>query len=430
MTEAAFELARAARKAQRALGGAPGEVRSRILERLATLLEERAPELLAANRRDLEAAAASDLAAPLLNRLKLTDSKLDTLCDGVRKLAAEPDPIGRAIRRTELDDGLELRQVRSPIGVLLIIFESRPDAVVQIGSLALRTGNAVLLKGGSEALHSNRALVECMRAAVAAEGEDPAVVSGVEGRQAAQALLDQDELIDLVIPRGSGELVKSIQETTRIPVLGHAEGICHLYLHADANPEMAARLAVDAKCDYPAACNAIETLLVHRDFLPSFEPVAEALSAAGVELRADAEARPKAPGAVEAGDDDGDREYGDLILAVRTVGSLEEAIDHIHRHGSAHTDAIVSESAEVCGRFLEQVDSASVFANASTRFADGFRYGLGAEVGISTGRIHARGPVGAEGLLTTRWLLEGRGQAAADYAPGKRVFTHRPLDLD
>ncbi len=427
MSAFSLDRARSTRDAQRRLASAPGAVRTGILMRLADLLAERAGEILDANRRDLLAAAEVDLAAPLRDRLKLTEAKLETLHQGVRTLADRADPIGHTVGHTELDQGLVLRQVRSPIGVLLIIFESRPDAVVQIGSLALRTGNGVLLKGGSEARYSNRVLVDCLRSAVAAEGQAPDVVTGVEGRVAAQALLEHDELIDLVIPRGSGDLVRSIQSTTRIPVLGHAEGVCHLYLHADADPEMAARLAVDGKCDYPAACNATETLLVHRDFLQRLGPVVAALSEAGVELRCDPESRRYVPNAVAAGDQDGATEYGDLILAVRTVSGLDEAIEHIHRFGSAHTDAIVSESVEARQRFLTAVDSASVFANASTRFADGFRYGLGAEVGISTGRIHARGPVGIEGLLTTRWLLEGSGQAAGDYGPGKRQFTHRSL---
>ena len=249
------------------------------------------------------------------------------------------------------------------------------------------------------------------------------------GARRSQALLEHDQLIDLVIPRGSGELVRSIQAATRIPVLGHAEGICHLYLHAAADPEMAARLAVDGKCGYPAACNATETLLVDREFLPRLGPVAAALIDAGVELRCDGRALPHAPGAVAAGESDGATEYGDLILAVRTVDGVDDAIDHIHRFGSAHTDAIVSDDGEARQRFLNGVDSASVFANASTRFADGFRYGLGAEVGISTGRIHARGPVGVEGLLTSRWLLEGNGQGAGDYGPGKRAFVHRKLPV-
>ena len=263
MRDESLAAARAVREAQRGLGSAAGEVRSRVLSRLAALLRETSDDLRAANRRDLEAAEASGLGGPLLGRLGLSEAKLETLIEGVETLAAEPDPVGRVLRRTELDDGLLLRQVTSPIGVLLIIFESRPDAAVQIGSLALRTGNGVLLKGGAEATHSNRALIDCMRRAVAKEGLPEDVIRGVEGREAARALLEHDELIDLVIPRGSGELVRAIQSSTRIPVLGHAEGICHLYLDAAADPEMARHVAVDGKCDYPSACNAVETLLVH-----------------------------------------------------------------------------------------------------------------------------------------------------------------------
>ena len=427
LADDSLRVATAVRDCQRKLGSAPGEVRDRILEKLSHLLDERRDDLLAANRLDLEAAAASDLALPLLRRLELTAAKLATLRDGVELLARQQDPIGGVVSRTELDDGLMLRQVKSPIGVLLIIFESRPDAVIQIGSLALRSGNGVVLKGGSEALHSNRALIGCLRDAVASEGLGADAVCGVEGREAVNALLAHDSLIDLVIPRGSGELVRRIQSSTRIPVLGHADGVCHLLLDAAADPEMAAKLAVDAKCDYPAACNAAETLLVHRDFLPHLGGVARALVEAGVELRADAQSLPHCPGAVAATEDDWGAEFGDLILAVKTVADLDEAIHHIHHYGSAHTDAIVTADEATGQRFLDEVDSASVFVNASTRFADGYRYGLGAEVGISTGRIHARGPVGVEGLLTTRWLLEGSGQGAADYGPGKRAFTHRRL---
>lgn len=424
-----MNLAKNVRAAQRRLGGASGDRRSAVLLRLAALLAEREAELVAANRRDLEAAEKADLAAPLRNRLALTPAKLETLRRGVETLARDEDPIGRPVRRTELDSGLVLTQVKSPLGVLLIIFESRPDAVIQIGSLSLRSGNGVILKGGSEAAESNRALVGCLRDALAAEGFLPDAVAGVEGREAVAELLELDGLIDLVIPRGSGELVRSIQRSTRIPVLGHAEGICHLYLDAAADPEKAVRLAVDGKCGYPAACNATETLLVHRDFLPRLAAVGDALADAGVELRADEETRDVLPRARAASDEDFSTEFGDLVLAVRTVGSLDEAIDHVHRHGSAHTDAIVTEDEAAAERFLAEVDSASVFVNASTRFADGYRYGLGAEVGIATGRIHARGPVGVEGLLTTRWLLRGEGQAASDYGPGKRGFTHRPLPV-
>ena len=258
------------------------------------------------------------------------------------------------------------------------------------------------------------------------------VVTLVEGRAAVAALLAEDGSIDVVIPRGSGELVRGIQAATRIPVLGHAEGVCHLYLDAAAEPAMAAKLAVDGKCDYPAACNATETLLVHRDFLPHLPAVAKQLVDHGVTLRADAEARAAlAAAGIEAQPataDDFGREWGDLTLAVATVADLEAAVDHVHRHGSAHTEAIVTADPRAAERFLAAVDAASVFVNASTRFADGYRYGLGAEVGISTGRLHARGPVGAEGLLTSRWLLRGSGQAAAEYGSGKRPFLHQRLE--
>lgn len=422
------DAALAVREARRQLATASAPTRSAVLRRLALLLREREGAILAANRADLDAARESRLSGPLLDRLALSPGKLTVLRQGVEQLADSADPLGRVLERRELDEGLVLRRVTSPLGVLLIIFESRPDAVIQIGSLALRSGNGVLLKGGSEALHSNRILVRCLQDALAGEGLSPAAVTGVEGREAVAALLELDHVIDLVIPRGSGELVKSIQQATRIPVLGHAEGICHLYLDAAADPAMALHVAVDSKCDYPAACNAAETLLVHRDFLPHLASVGGALVEAGVELRADPEALPWLPAAARpAGPDDGATEYGDLVMAVRTVGSLDEAMDWIHHHGSAHTDAIVTEDPGTARRFLAGVDSASVFWNASTRFADGYRYGLGAEVGISTGRIHARGPVGVEGLLTSRWLLEGRGQGASDYGPGKRTFSHREL---
>jgi gamma-glutamyl phosphate reductase len=428
---AAAATAAAVRRAQRRFGATPWAVRRAVLGRLAALLAEREEALLAANRRDVETARAAGLAPALLDRLVLSPAKLATLRAGAEQLAAGGDPLGAVLRRTRLDDGLELTQVTCPLGVLLVVFESRPDAVVQIGALALATGNGLLLKGGREAAASNRALAACLGDALAAEAQPPEVVTLVEGREAVAALLAEDRSIDVVIPRGSGELVRSIQAATRIPVLGHAEGVCHLYLDAAAEPAMATKLAVDGKCDYPAACNATETLLVHRAFLPRLAEVGRALAAAGVVLRADAEARAALAAAgvaaEPAADADFGREWGDLTLSVRTVADLDEAVEHIHRHGSAHTEAIVTADPEAAERFLAAVDAASVFHNASTRFADGYRYGLGAEVGISTGRIHARGPVGAEGLLTSRWLLRGGGQAAAEYGPGKRAFQHVSL---
>lgn len=420
-------LALDARTAQRRLAAAGAQRRTAVLRRAADLLAAGEDAILEANQLDLTAAERQGLAAPLLQRLALAPEKLATLRRGLERLADDPDPIGQVRRATELAEGLVLRQVSSPLGVLLVIFESRPEAVIQIGSLALRAGNGLLLKGGREAAASNAVLAACLRQALAAEDLPTDAVQLVSGRRAVHELLGQDDLIDLVIPRGSGELVRTIQQATRIPVLGHAEGVCHLYLDQTAQPEMAARLAVDGKCDYPAACNATETLLVHRGWLCHLADLGRILTAAGVALVADAEALPHLPAARPAGETDWGREWGDLTLAVGVVADLEAAVDHIHRHGSGHTDAIVTADAAAGELFLAAVDSASVFVNASTRFADGYRYGLGAEVGISTGRIHARGPVGVEGLLTTRWLLHGGGQAVADFGSGKRQYSHRRL---
>ena len=403
-------MAQLVRVSQRKFAGCEPEQRTAALRSLAEILGRRASDIMAANEMDLEQAARSELAAPLVSRLRLTNKKIATLCDGLESLAQSADPVGRAERRTTLDDDLVLTRVMSPIGVLLIIFESRPDAVIQIGGLAVRSGNAVILKGGREAAHTNAVLVACIQQALSENGLPENVVVGVEDRASVAALLEMDGEIDLVIPRGSGAMVRHIQESTRIPVLGHAEGVCSLYLDAAANPEMAARLAVDGKCDYPSACNATETLLVHEAFMPHLPAVGAALQAAGVQLRADPDSLPHLPGAEPAGEADGSTEYGDLVLAVRTVASVQEAIDHVHAHGSGHTDSIVTDDPEAAAQFLRFVDSASVFHNASTRFADGYRFGLGAEVGISTGRIHARGPVGLVGLTSQKYVVFGDGQ--------------------
>lgn len=416
------------RAAQRRLSASSAETRTAILNTLAECIGDRRDAILEANRADLAEAERTGLSGVLLKRLGLTPAKLDDLITGVRQIAGLDDPVGQELRATCLDDNLELRQVTSPLGVLLIIFESRPDAVIQIGSLVLRSANAVLMKGGKEALNSNRVLVECLRSSLAAHALDPDAVVGIEGREAVADLLALDQHIDLVIPRGSNELVRSIQNSTRIPVLGHADGICHTYLAADADLEKAIRISVDGKTDYPSACNATETLIVHRDLLPRLPAVADALREAAVELRADAEALAVlGDRAVAAAESDFACEFGDLILAIKTVGDVNEAIDFIHEHGSGHTESIVTEDTSLAEDFLKRVDSASVFHNASTRFADGFRYGLGAEVGISTSRIHARGPVGVDGLLTTKWLLRGEGQVASDFGPGKKPFKHTPL---
>lgn len=427
MSKRAEEIASRARRAQRIMGGCSAKARTEALGRAAARIRERSAEILEANRADKAEGEASGLSSALLQRLGLSESKLESLCDGLEQLAAWPDPIGEVLKHTEMAEGLDLKQVRAPLGVLLVIFESRPEAVVQIGGLVIRSGNAVILKGGAEAERSNAILVEILRQALEDAALPVDTVASVVGREQAQALLACDKDIDLVIPRGSGELVRAIQQSTRIPVLGHAEGICHLYLDADASLPMATRLAVDGKCDYPAACNATETLLVHQRFLPKLAPVLEALAAKGVYFVADERAHELVPGARRATEETWRTEYGELGLSVRVVESLEAAVEHIHRYGSGHTESICTADPAAAEQFLRLVDSAAVFHNASTRFSDGYRFGLGAEVGISTGRIHARGPVGIEGLMTTRWLLQGHGECVEDFSSGKLSYTHRKL---
>jgi glutamate-5-semialdehyde dehydrogenase len=427
------EIARRARVAAHVLLGAPGARKDDALRRIRRLLEERREEVAAANRADKADAAAAvargEMAKPLARRLDLEGDKYGAMLEGLDDLVRLPDPAGRVVGATLLDDGLELRRITCPIGVLGIIFESRPEAAVGISALAIKSGNAVILKGGREAARSNAALVAVIRDGLAAAGLPPDAVGLIGTREEVRAMLALDRWIDLIIPRGSNELVRSIQEATRIPVLGHADGVCHVYLDAAADPDIAEKVVVDAKTQYPAVCNAAECLVVHRDVLGTVLPrVAAALLRAGVELRADERARAAVPAARAAAGDDWGREYLDLVMAVRTVDSLDEAIDFINRHGSHHTDAIVTRDPTAAEEFLRRVDSAGVFHDASTRFADGYRYGLGAEVGISTGKVHARGPVGLEGLVTYKWVLRGRGHAVGDYGPGKRRFLHRPID--
>lgn len=420
------EQAHAAREASLRLPAIAVEVRNRVLERMAGLLEEQAAVVLSANRRDTERAASSGLAKPLAKRLALSEQKLLAMRESLRGVAAQSDPIGAVVVRRELDAGLTLEQRRVPIGVLGIIFESRPDALVQIASLAVKSGNAVILKGGTEAAESNRVLFELF---VQATREIDARFDGalqlVETREEIAALLALDGTVDLIIPRGSNQLVRHIQQNTRIPVLGHADGVCHLYIDRAADQEMAVRLVVDAKTQYPAVCNAIETLLVHQSVAEALLPEAAARMP-GVALRGDAAARAIVD-MEPATEEDWSTEYNDLILSVRVVPDLDAAITHINRYGSRHTDAIVTGDQDAAARFLTGVDAGSVLWNASTRFADGYRYGLGAEVGISTGKIHARGPVGLAGLTTTKYVVVGSGHVVADYAEGRKRFTHREL---
>lgn len=435
MTEFMAARARTARRAGHSLAQLDAHARAALLHALASALEqpEHTAAIATANALDLEQARAAadrgELAASLVARLVLDAGKLAALADGVRQLAAMPEPIGITTLRRELDQDLVLERVTCPLGLLGVVFEARPDAVVQITALALKSGNAVLLKGGSEALNSNRALVELIHAVLIQNNLDVACVGLLEDRAAFHELLGCHDEVDLIIARGSGSFVAQVMAATKIPVLGHAEGLCHLYVHADADPQRAAAIAVDAKCSYPAACNSIETLLWHVDATDAARACLLALAERGVELRGDpttlALAASLGLAASPAQPSDWDTEYGDLIVSVRACSDLDDAIGHIEQHGSKHTEAIVCTDEVIGEAFVRDVDAACVFVNASTRFADGYRFGLGAEVGIATGKLHARGPVGVEGLLSYRWVLRGRGQVASDYGPGKRAFLHR-----
>ncbi len=424
-----LQRAAGVRRSAMALAQCSDGQRQAALQAMAAALEARREPILQANRHDLEAAAAAGLAPALVARLKLDGAKLDGAIEGVRQVAALADPVGRRQLHTELDQGLVLERITVPLGVVGVIFEARPDAVMQIASLAIRSGNGAILKGGREANRSCTAIIEALREGLAASAVDPAALELLTSREESLALLKLDGLVDLIIPRGSNALVQFIQDNTRIPVLGHADGICHLYVDAAADPALALRVAIDSKAQYPAACNAIETLLVHEAIAPAFLPQAiEAFAAAGVELRGDPAAQ--ALGVSQAASDaDWSTEYSDLILAVKLVRDLEAALEHIGRYGSRHTDAICTTDQATADRFLAAVDSAGVYLNCSTRFADGFRYGFGAEVGISTQTLPPRGPVGLEGLVTYRYRLRGDGHIAADYASGNRQFTHRSLPL-
>lgn len=424
-----LQRAAAVRRAAAVLGRLDDAGRRAALDAMACALERHSEAILAANRADLEAAASEDLAPALVARLKLDGAKLAGAIEGVRQVAALADPLGRRQLHTELDEGLVLERVTVPLGVLGVIFEARPDAVMQIAALAIRSGNGALLKGGREAARSCAAIHAALQEGLAASAVAPAALELLTSREESLGLLRLDGLVDLIIPRGSNALVRFIQDHTRIPVLGHADGICHLYVDRAADPQQALRLALDSKTQYPAACNAIETLLVHRQIAAAFLALAvPAMGEAGVRLLGDPEAC--ALGVPEAaGDHDWGTEYSDLILSVKVVGDVEEAIEHIRRHGSRHTEAIATTDPAVAEQFLMAVDSAGVYWNASTRFADGFRYGFGAEVGISTQTLPPRGPVGLEGLVTYRYRLRGEGHIAADYASGARRFRHRPLPL-
>ena len=412
------------RKGARRLSASSDEERQEALEKVAAALDSERERIMEANSADLEAAGAKGMSPALMKRLVFTSEKIDTAIQGLRELKKLPDPVGKILEKRELDPGFILERVAFPIGVIAMIFEARPDALVQISGLALRSGNAVVLKGGSEARNTNRVLTEIIAGAA---GHD--WILGVESHEAVDTLLTMDKYIDLVIPRGSNAFVRYVMDHTHIPVIGHADGICSVYIDSAADFSKALKIAVDSKIQYPAACNAAETFLVHKDVAGAFLPsLAASFRELGVKMHADERAMALIPDAERATSDDFDTEFLSLECAIKVVDSIEDAISHIAEHSSHHTDAIVTENEDAKRKFFQEVDSADVFCNCSTRFADGFRFGLGAEVGISTGKIHARGPVGLDGLMTSKWLLTGHGETVAEYS-GKdgRKFHHREL---
>jgi glutamate-5-semialdehyde dehydrogenase len=422
------DFARLVKDASIELAAMGADQKNRALGEVAKALVERREEIIRANREDLARSEGEKLAAPLLKRLRFDEDKIAETVEGIQSLAGLEDPVGRTLLATELDDSLELFRVTCPIGVIGVIFESRPDALVQISTLCLKSGNGVLLKGGSEAMETNRVLADVIIKATEKAGVPANWLKLLETRAQVSEMLKLDEYIDLIIPRGSNEFVRYIMDNSRIPVMGHADGICHCYVDEEYNLEMAVKIVVDSKTQYVAVCNALETLLVHEGAAARFLPaIKEALDKKGVEIVGCPRTREIIPVA-PAAETDWKTEYLDYKLSIKVVNDLDEAINHINRYGSGHTDSIVTSSREKAARFISLVDSGNVFWNCSTRFSDGFRYGLGAEVGISTSKIHARGPVGLDGLVIYKYILLGSGQVVAEYASREKTFKHRKMD--
>ena len=421
------EEARRMKLAAPVLAASSNTCRNAALEAIAIALEEHQAEIFAANAEDLAAADANGVAGATKKRLKFDEGKLRDCISGLRQLETLPDPLNKITLARELDAGLTLYRSTVPIGVIGVIFEARPDALVQIASLCVKSGNCAILKGGKETANTNRVLFHLIKDAVVRAGLPENCLLQAEAHSEIDELLACDQDVDLLIPRGSNKFVRYIMDNTKIPVMGHSSGICHIYADKACDQEAALPIIVDAKTQYAAACNAVETLLVDRSIAKEFLPkAAAALEAAGVRLRGTEEVAAIIPVEVMS-EDEFDTEYGDLICSVKLVDGVDEAIAHVNKYGSHHTDAILTEDAEAAARFMQMVDSAGVYHNCSTRFADGYRYGFGAEVGISTGKIHARGPVGLEGLVTYKYKLFGKGQIVADYASGDKQFHHKDL---
>ena len=424
-----LQRARAVRTSASALSQTTDKQRRLALNAMADALGLRSKEIIQANLEDLARSSKEGLNQSLMARLKIDEDKLKSAIEGVHKVACLPDPIGLRQLYRELDKGLLLERITVPLGVLGVIFEARPDAVIQIASLAIRSGNSAILKGGAEAKNTNKVIMNALKEGLDSSEVHSEALALLTTRQESLSFLRLDGLVDLIIPRGSNELVRFIQENTRIPVLGHADGICHLYIDSEADLNQALKIAIDSKTQYSAACNAIETLLIHEDVAQDFLELAiPAFHKIGVTLRGDNQSQAFGI-SIFANEEDWATEYLDLILSIKIVHNIDEAIDHIGRYGSRHTEAIVTNDLVIAEKFLGTVDSSGVYHNCSTRFADGFRYGFGAEVGISTQTLPPRGPVGLEGLVTYRYKLRGQGHIASDYASGEKHFNHKDLPL-
>jgi glutamate-5-semialdehyde dehydrogenase len=427
---------RRTRAASRTLARLSAEQRNKILQTAADLLEARAAEILKANQQDCTALEQeiqqNKSSAPLLKRLRTSAAGIKDMARQIRDVAGMADPLGQRLAATELDDSLILDKVSCPLGVVAVIFESRPDVVPQVGSLAIKTGNGLILKGGAEARQTNRVLVSIWHEALAAVNPSLGnAMCALEDRADVAKILEMDRDIDLVVPRGSAEFVNYVFRNSRIPVLGHGSGICHIYVDGEADLSRATSVILDSKTQYPAACNSAEKVLVHEDIASQFLPsLIQDLQSAGVEVRGCARTAQLCSDLkiIPATEEDWHTEYGDLKITVKVVGGLEQAIDHINQYGSRHTDCILTQNEANAEQFMDEVDAASVFHNASTRFADGFRYGLGAELGISNSKLHARGPVGLEGLLTYKYKLRGNGHIVSRYVNGDKSFKHRRMD--
>jgi len=422
------EFAQSAKKASILLSAAKTEEKNNALKAVAVALKKRSAEIVAANQEDIERSEKEQLSAPLLKRLKFDEEKIQGVIDGIESLINLKDPVGETLMATELDQGLELYKISCPIGVIGVIFESRPDALVQISMLCLKSGNGALLKGGSEALKTNRILADIIHDASVEAGMPSGWLQLLETRSDVSAMLGLDEYIDLIIPRGSNEFVKYIMDNSNIPVLGHADGICHVYVDKEAELEKAVSIAVDSKCQYVAVCNATETMLINENVAEKFLPMLKkGLDEHNVEIFG-CEKTCAIISAEKATAESWKTEYLDYKVSIKVVADMQEAIDHINTYGSGHTESIITEDKEAVETFMSLCDTGNTFWNCSTRFSDGFRYGFGAEVGISTNKIHARGPVGLDGLLIYKYKLKGDGHIVSDYANGKKQFTHKPID--